>query len=191
MSLRIRYRKALPGSDADVIACIRARDVRGFELFYNRLHPRLSAFLLNLIRSPHMADEVLNDTMLVVWERIDDFRGDSRLTTWVFAIAYRQAMAAVRRRDEPVPDPDIEVASALPGPDEQVGRERVERGVREAMQRLSPDHRAVIDLAYFHELTCREIAQIVGCRSETVKTRMFHARRHLRSLVAGALADWL
>ena len=60
-----------------------------------------------------------------------------------------------------------------------------------AMAELSPDHRAVIDLTYFHQLGYREIAELMGCPPDTVKTRMFHARRRLKTKLSGELADWL
>ncbi|TMH00747.1 MAG: RNA polymerase sigma factor, partial [Betaproteobacteria bacterium] len=56
---------------------------------------------------------------------------------------------------------------------------------------LSAEHRAVVDLTYFHGLGCREIADIVGCPVDTVKTRMFHARRKLKTLLTGTAEDWL
>ena len=59
------------------------------------------------------------------------------------------------------------------------------------MAELSPDHRAVVDLTYFHELGYREIAEILGCPVDTVKTRMFYARRHLRRCIEGELSDWV
>jgi RNA polymerase sigma-70 factor (ECF subfamily) len=59
------------------------------------------------------------------------------------------------------------------------------------MDQLSADHRAVLDLTYFHDVGYREIAEIMDCPVGTVKTRMYHARRHLKDMLAGRLADWL
>ena len=60
-----------------------------------------------------------------------------------------------------------------------------------AMAQLSADHRAVLDLTYFHDVGCREIADILDCPVGTVKTRMHQARRHLKTMLAGRLTDWL
>ena len=60
-----------------------------------------------------------------------------------------------------------------------------------AIGQLSPNHRAVVDLTYFHGAGYREIAEIMDCPVDTVKTRMFHARRHLKRMLAGEFADWL
>lgn len=171
---------------------VRASDLKAFEALYRAYHPRLARFVGNLIHRPQLVQEVLNDTMLVVWERPDSFRGDSKLSTWIFGIAYRKAMKAVRRHDEPVEDEDADARSGSGDcPEDEVGRHQSRAALQEAIAALSPDHRAVVDLTYFHEIGYREIAEIVGCPVDTVKTRMFHARRHLKRKLAGNLADWL
>ncbi len=82
-------------------------------------------------------------------------------------------------------------ASDEPGPDRPLDRSQLQQVLLSAMSELSADHRAVVDLTYFHDMGYREIAQIMDCPVDTVKTRMFHARRRLRGALAGELADWL
>jgi RNA polymerase sigma-70 factor (ECF subfamily) len=166
--------------------------LRAFEVLYRKYHPRLTRFLMNLVRRPQLVEEVLNDTLMVVWERPDSFRGASSPATWVFAIAYRKAMKALRRRDEPIEDADAENrASPDPDPEQQANDRRVQDALISVMNELSSDHRAVVDLTYFHEMGYREIADIMACPVDTVKTRIFHARRQLKRKLAGELADWL
>jgi RNA polymerase sigma factor (sigma-70 family) len=184
--------RARPDDEAQLIARVCARDLRAFESLYRRYHPRLSRFLTNLLRRPHLVEEVLNDTMMVVWNRPDSYNGASRLSTWIFAIGYRKALKALRRYDDPLEDLQAETrASAEPGPELQLGRRQSNEALLSAMGELSPDHRAVIDLTYFHEMGYREIAEIMECPVDTVKTRMFYARRHLKRVLAGALTDWV
>lgn len=179
-------------ADAMLAARLRARDRHAFERFYRASHPRLWRFLSNLLRRPHLVEEVLNDTMMVVWNRIDTFAGQSRLSTWTFGIAYRQAMNALRRLDEPVEDnPDTALADQADGPEQAVGRRHVGRALADAVATLSPAHRAVVELTYQQEFGYREIAEILDCPVDTVKTRMFHARRQLRRALTGDLAEWL
>ena len=178
--------------DLRLFARVRARDRDAFEALYRLYHPRLARFLLNLLHRPQLVEEVLNDTLFVVWERSDTFRGASKLSTWIFAIAYRKAMKALRRLDEPVEDRDADLRpSEEAAPDAPVNRQRAQAALLSALARLSADHRAVVDLTYFHEMGYREIAEIMDCPVDTVKTRMFHARRHLRRIMDGELADWL
>ena len=175
-----------------LLALIRDGDRQAFEELYRIYHPRLTRFLVNLVRRPQLVEEVLNDTLMVVWERGDSFNGASKLSTWIFAIAYRKAMKALRRQDEAVEDKNAERrTSPEPGPEEEFGQRKMHALLMQAMSELSPDHRAVVDLTYFHEIGYREIASILDCPVNTVKTRMFHARRHLKLKLAGDLADWI
>ena len=178
--------------DLRLLALVREGDRDAFEHLYRIYYPRLTRFLLNLVRRPQLVEEVLNDTLMVVWDRADSFNGTSKLSTWIFAIGYRKAMKALRKQDEPIEDSERNERRSLDAtPEEALGQERIHGLLIEAMTHLSADHRAVVDLTYFHELSYREIAEIVNCPVDTVKTRMFHARRHLRRHMAGALGDWI
>jgi RNA polymerase sigma-70 factor (ECF subfamily) len=178
--------------EAALFAGVCRNDRRAFEALYRAYHPRLTRFLINMTRRPPLVEEVLNDTMLVVWERPERFNGESRLSTWIFAIAYRKALAAMRRQDVPVEDPGAaNRPSEDRGADRRLEDDEVRAVIRGALDGLSADHRAVVDLTYFHEMGYREIAEIMACPVDTVKTRMFHARRHLKRMLGGRLADWL
>jgi RNA polymerase sigma-70 factor (ECF subfamily) len=145
-----------------------------------------------MLRRPQLVEEVLNDTMMVVWDRAASYNGASKVSTWVFAIAYRKALRALRRVDEPIEDRQAQSRVAPEAdPEEQLGRREVQQALLAAMAELSADHRAVVDLTYFHEMGYREIAEIMGCPVDTVKTRMFHARRRLKDLLSGSLTEWL
>lgn len=175
-----------------LLARIQGGDERAFEELYRHFHSRLARFLINLTRRPQVVEEVLNDTMIAVWEKPASFRGASKLSTWIFGIAYRKAMKALRRVDDPVEYRPVDSADEESvSSDEAIWRAQRERLLLEAMQQLSADHRAVVDLTYFHEMGYREIAEIMACPVDTVKTRMFHARRHLKRLMSGGSAEWL
>jgi RNA polymerase sigma-70 factor (ECF subfamily) len=178
--------------DSQLLERIIARDLQAFEQLYRHYQPRLSRFLINIVNRPQVVEEVLDDTMMAVWNTAANFRGASKVSTWIFAIAYRQAVKARSRWDEPLPDlQDNDQASHEAQPDELLQNSRSHDALVEAMEQLSSDHRAVVDLTYFHGLGYREIADIMGCPIDTVKTRMFHARRKLKRVIAGDAADWL
>ena len=178
--------------DLQLIARISEGDVAAFEDLYRAYHPAMTRFVANLVRRPTMIAEVVNDTMMVVWEKGGSFNGASKLSTWMFAIAYRKAMRALRRFDEAVEDHQADNRPALDlTPEEASTQSRAGRLLATAMASLSDDHRTVVNLTYFHEMDYREIASIMGCPVDTVKTRMFHARRHLRRLLGGEPADWV
>lgn len=178
--------------ELDLLARVRSGDRAAFEELYRLYHPRLTRFLWTLIRRPTLVEEVLDDTMMVIWTRPDSFHGASKLSTWLFAIAYRKAMRGLSKQDEAIEDRDAERrVSDDAGPDDSSSRARVREMLSAAIAELSPAHRAVVDLTYFHELGYREIAVILECPVDTVKTRMFHARRHLRQKLGGVLTDWI
>jgi RNA polymerase sigma-70 factor (ECF subfamily) len=178
--------------DLRLVERVRAGDILAFEELYRLYHKSMTRFVANLVRRPPLIEEVVNDTMMVVWEKAGSFNGASKLSTWMFAIAYRKAMRAARRQDEAVEDRQAERRPALNlTPEEEMTQTRAADLLAQAMESLSSDHRIVVNLTYFHEMEYREIATIMNCPVDTVKTRMFHARRHLRRLLGGQLADWV
>jgi len=184
--------RASRDTDLDLMSRILAKDVEAFEELYRSYRPRLTRFLFKLVHRPQIVEEVMNDTLMVVWDRAHTFNGASKLSTWIFGIAYRKAMKALRRQDEPIEDPWAEERVSLdPTPEEQFGRQRTQMLLLRAISELSAEHRAVVEFTYFHEMGYREIAEIMKCPVDTVKTRMFHARRHLKRRLSGELPDWL
>ena len=170
---------------------VSAKDVHAFEELYRIYQPRLSRFLINLVQRRQLVEEVLDDTMMAVWQTAGSFRGASKPSTWIFAIAYRKALKARARWPEPLAEPVADTrVSNDPSPDHALNHERLRKALLGSMAELSADHRAVVELAYFHALGYREIAEIMGCPVDTVKTRMFYARRRLKTLLAAAWEGW-
>jgi RNA polymerase sigma-70 factor (ECF subfamily) len=191
---RPRTNAARPSTseESGLLDRVSAKDLHAFEELYRIYQPRLTRFLVNLVQRPQLVEEVLDDTMMTVWQTAGSFRGASKPSTWIFAIAYRKALKARARWPEPVPEPVVDRrVSTDPAPDDSLKHQHLHDALVAAMAKLSADHRAVVDLTYFHALGYREIAEIMGCPVDTVKTRMFHARRRLRQALSGKLQDWL
>lgn len=178
--------------DGELLARVASGNLQAFERLYRVYQPRLTRFLTTLLKRPQLIEEVLDDTMMVVWQTAGSFRGSSKPSTWIFAIAYRKAHKAKARWPDPLEDPEFDTrVSDEPAPDEELHHQRLRGALMKAMDQLSPDHRAVVDLTYFHDMGYREIAEIVDCPVDTVKTRMFHARRRLKQAMTGSLVDWI
>ncbi len=170
--------------EAALLVRIAERDLAAFETLYRGYHPRLQRFLERVTRRPGIVEEVLNDTMYVVWRKAASYNFRSKASTWIFGIAFRRALKALKRIDEPVEErPDERADDEERGPEASVAARETQRGIARALRSLSPDHRAVIELTYFEGCSCQETATIMGCPVNTVKTRMFHARRRLRELL--------
>ena len=170
--------------EAALLHRIAGGDRHAFDTLYRGYFPRLTRFLERVIRRPHAVEEVLNDAMLVVWRKAGTFNGKSKVSTWIFSIAYRKALKAIKRFDDPVEWDNQTFESTMPGPEGQLMQRQRSALLLEQIGRMSPDHRAVIELTYYHGCAYQEIAQIMGCPVDTVKTRMFHARRRLRGFLS-------
>lgn len=163
-----------------LITLVAGGDTAAFESLYRRFHPRLFAFVFRTIRRPELVEEVVDDVLLAVWRGAAEFAGRSRVSTWIFGIAYRLALKALERETRRERWVDVDGAAEPELADARAQRRELAEALELGMRALSPEHRAVLELAVVAELGYREIAQIVGCPVNTVKTRMFHARRRLR-----------
>jgi RNA polymerase sigma-70 factor (ECF subfamily) len=176
---------ARSGEDGELLRRVCDGELRAFEALYRAYHPRLTRFIRTVTQRSQIAEEVLNDTMFAVWAKPQAYNGASKVSTWIFAIAYRKTLKALRKWDEPVADDSLEIRPSLePDPEQQVSDRQVGEELARAMGELSADHRSVISLACFDAFNYREIAEIMGCPVETVKTRMFYARRRLRKTLS-------
>ena len=164
---------------------VAAGDREAFDELFHRYRPRVSRFAARLTPRRDLIDEAVNDTMFVVWQKAGGFRGDSRLSSWILGIAYRTTLKKLRqssrRAEEELPGEEKLVEHDEP--ESLLSRRQSRDLIRQALDRLSPEHRAVVELTFFEGLSYREIAEIVGCPHNTVKTRMFHARRHLKRVL--------
>jgi RNA polymerase sigma-70 factor (ECF subfamily) len=159
-------------------------NVLPFEALFRRYGPRLVRFLGRTTRGRHVIDEIVNDTMLVVWRKAGTFNGCSRVSTWILGIASRRRLKSLERTDDRC-SPLAEDASTTPesGPEAQAAQRELFGRVRDALDALPAEQRRVVVLAHFEGRSCAQIAAIVGCPVNTVKTRMFHARRRLKALL--------
>ena len=177
--------------DARLLALVAGGDRQAFERLYHLYFPRLTRFLNRSTRSLQLIEEVVNDTMLVVWNKAPSWDASCKVSTWVFAIAWRKARKALVSRaslggfDEAV-DGALDLIEAGPDsqPDRQFARLRQHQAVDAAVNALPAEQRAVVQLTYFHDMAYADIADVMGCPENTVKTRMFHARRRLATLLA-------
>ena len=176
--------------DVALLQRVAQADHRAFEALYRGYYPRLHRFLERVTHRVQLVEEILNDTMLVVWQKASTFNGQSLVSTWIFAIAYRKALKALQRLDEPVCGIDEDVADDSE-PDAALMHAELRELLVDAIGRMSPAHRAVIELTYYQGCAYSEIAMIMNCPVDTVKTRMFHARRRLRHLIGERREDLL
>ena len=145
-------------------------------------HARLFKFVFRLTRSYATADELVNDVMLVVWDKAASFRGDSKVSTWIFGIAYKQTMRRVtRKRLQLTPLTDVEDS----GHDLDTTME-IEDWIKQGLHALPAAQQLTVILVFYLGLTYEETAKVTDCPVNTVKTRMFHARRKLKEYLSAS-----
>ena len=167
---------------------IAENDGDAFETLFDNYYPRLFRFLFRLTRSHGAAEELANDVLLTLWKDAARFRGASKVSTWIFGIAYRQALAHLRKRKFTLV-PFVEDHAVADEGGTQFERED---WVRRGVEALPHKQKLTVMLVYFLGLSCEETAKVCGVSVNTVKTRMFHARRKMKHhlVASGVPQDW-
>jgi len=169
--------------ERELLRRISAGDRNAFRDLYLRYHRRLARFLTRFLHRYEDAEEVINDTLWIVWQRAGAFRNASQVSTWIMGIAYRRALNMLRRatthdRAMRLEFADSE-AAASDGAQELEERQLLDSGLAQ----LPLEQRLVLEFTYYLDHSCEEIAEIMNCPVNTVKTRMFNARRKLRVIL--------
>jgi len=171
--------------DLDLLQRVATKDKLAFESLYARYFPQLTRYLIKLMRRPELVEEVVNDTLYVVWEKAAAFQGRSKVSTWITGIAYLKGIKALDRL-RTMPEQQAEVLSEAEDIEETrnlISRLGLDDWLSNGLDRISEDQRSVVELTYFSGFSYQEIAEIMDCPVNTVKTRMFHARRRLAKLL--------
>ena len=182
---------ARPGNERERewIVKISCGDRDAFRELYLHYHRRLAKFLTRITHRYEDAEEIINDTLWTVWQRAGDFRNASQVSTWIMGIAYRRALNTIRR----AATHDRVMAREIVDAEPETGDlgEAIERRVLldRALAQLPIEQRLVLEFTYYMDHSCEEVAEIMECPVNTVKTRMFNARRKLRVILAESLSD--
>ena len=172
-------------TDEMLIQRIADGDRLAMQVLFARHRTPVYRWLLRLVSHEALAEDLLSVVFLDVWRQAGRFEARSSVSTWLMSIARFKALSARRRRAEAPLDETIEstVADQADDPEAALQKKNREELLRAALTRLSPDHRAVIDLVYYHSKSVDEVAQTLDVPAATVKTRMFYARKKLATLV--------
>src|SRR6266516_35823 len=172
-------------SDEVLIGRIANGDRLAMQVLYVRHHVRVFRFVVCLVRDETKAEDLISEVFLDVWRQAGRFEGRSAVSTWMLAIARFKALSALRRRPEEELDERTAEAIEDTSDDPQTALEKKDKSaiIRKCLTGLSAEHREVIDLVYYHEMSVEEVAEIVGIPENTVKTRMFYARKRLAELL--------
>jgi RNA polymerase sigma-70 factor (ECF subfamily) len=172
-------------SDITLVNRIAAGDKLAMHALFVRHRTGIYRWLLRFVNSETLAEDLLSDVFLDVWRQADRFEGRSSVSTWLMAIARFKALSAWQRRTEDELTEEIEATLLDTANDPEAVLQEKNRNelLREALTRLSREHREIIDLVYYHDKSTSECAEILNIPAATVRTRMFYARKNLAELL--------
>jgi RNA polymerase sigma-70 factor (ECF subfamily) len=176
--------------ERELIFRVAGGDRDAFRDLYVHYHRRLARFLTRLTRRQEDAEEIINDTLWIVWQRAAEFRDASQVSTWIMGIAYRRALNVIRRaatHERVMARESLEAEAVVSDPGQSAENRQL---LNYALAQLPLEQRLVLELTYYLDHSCEEVAEIMECPVNTVKTRMFNARRKLRAMLAEHGADW-
>jgi RNA polymerase sigma-70 factor, ECF subfamily len=200
MSTRLKQPVPTAAAAAPVVATPAALDValvreiaRGNRLamrtLFVRHELRVFRFALRIVGDRSVAEDVITEVFFDVWKKAGRFEGRSTVSTWLLGITRHKALTAATkpRRSEPL-DGATALSVVDPSDDPESAMHRKERSalLRQCLRALSPEHGQIIDLVYYQGKSTKEIAGILGIPDNTVKTRMFYARKRLAMLLKTA-----
>lgn len=177
--------------DRDLIRRIAKKDQSAIDVLFARYQLRLCRFLKRMVRNEAIAAELTNEVFMKVWRHAGTFSSRSAVSTWIFRIAHNEAISFLRKRSDEALDDEAALEVADPDDTPEVTAQKTDKAaqIRQCLVALSDEHREVIELVYYQEMSVAEVSEAVGIPANTVKTRMFHARKYLSELLQDAGID--
>ena len=180
--------------DEALVDRIAQGDRLAMQTLFARHHVRVYRFALRIVSREALAEDLISEVFFDVWRQAGRFEKRSSVSTWLLSIARHKAYSALRRRSEDELDEATAAAIEDPSDSPEVIVQKKDKAdvLRACLAALSPDHREIIDLVYYHEQSVEEVSRIVGIPESTVKTRMFYARKKLSEILkaAGVERGW-
>jgi RNA polymerase sigma-70 factor (ECF subfamily) len=172
-------------SDQTLVRLIAADNKDAMRVLFARHNVRLFRFLVRLVGHEATAEDLVNEVFIKVWRHAGRFDGRSQVTTWILGIARHKALSALRQRSIDTFDDAIEcIEDPADNPEITAHKNERTRILRDCLPQLSPAHREIFNLVYYHERSIKDVARITGAPQNTVKTRMFYARKRIAKLMA-------
>ncbi len=177
--------------DQHLLKRVAMRDEVALRSLYGRYQVRVFRFVMRLIRNEAIAEELTNEVFMEVWRNAGKFEGRASVSTWMLSIAHNRSVSTLRKKRDENWDEDSANEIADEDDDPEVTAQKTDKGqvLRDCLEKLSDEHREIIDLAYYHEKSIAEISEIVGIPEATVKTRMFYGRKKLSEILKHAGVD--
>jgi RNA polymerase sigma-70 factor (ECF subfamily) len=171
-------------SDESLITRVASGDRGAMQVLFARHHVRVFRFVLRMVRSEALAEDLISDVFMDVWQQAGRFEGRSSVSTWLIGIARFKALSALRKPQHRSLDEEVAEAVIDNADNPEVIQQKHDKSdiLRRCIGQLSREHREIIDLVYYHEMSVEEVAGVVAIPENTVKTRLFYARKRLAEI---------
>ena len=172
------------GDDLALIRRIAGHDEEALNILFNRHASKLLGYALRIVGTPALAEDILQESFLAIWQGANRFRGEGSVLAWMFGIVHHKAMRVFRTRptlalEENMQDP-VKLESQI---DDRLSKQARKRQLWEGLQTLSVKHRTVLELVFFQEMSMQEVAKICEIPLGTVKSRLKYAKDALRAAI--------
>src|SRR5882757_8555995 len=178
-------------SDEALVLSIATGDKQALQVLFGRHNVRVYRFVLRFLNDEAAAEDLVSEVFLDVWRQANRFEARSQVSTWLLAMARNKALSALRRRSTEELDEEVAEFIEDPADNPEVTMQKKQQSslLQDCLTQLSPAHREIVDLVYYHEKTIEEVAEIIGVPVNTVKTRMFYARKRIGELISAKELD--
>ena len=171
-----------------LLARVARKDQAAFRALYEALEKPLFRFIQQKLNDPFQASDILHDVFMEIWKKADRFEGRSTVKSWVFGIAYNKCMDAFRRAGRVVVTDEVpEMVDDSPDGEACVLAAQEGAHVHACLEELKPQHREAVELAFFEDMSYRDIGAVLDTPEGTIKTRVFHAKQLLLRCLADRL----
>jgi RNA polymerase sigma-70 factor (ECF subfamily) len=192
---------AVKNNDAGLVRQAQQGDRAAFQLLVEKYQKRVFSVALGMVKNREDALDISQESFLKAFRHLPDFKGISSFYTWLYRICINLCLDLIRRRkgvtvefdekialDESSSDAELLTSTPAKNPLAELSRKELAEQISKALDKLSPDHRAILLMREVEGLSYEEMAQVLGINKGTVMSRLFHARRNLRKLLIDYLA---
>lgn len=171
-------------SDEELLKYINRGNSFAFNCLYERYGQRLYAYALRLTENPALAEDILQESMLIVWRKAGTYRAEGSVLAWLLSIIRNKCMQLFRQKPtESIESSEVDIPDENSSLEKNIAQQDERDRVRAALRHLSPEHREVLELVFYQGLSQKEIAQVCRCPVGTVKSRLAYARQQLRGIL--------
>jgi RNA polymerase sigma-70 factor (ECF subfamily) len=170
--------------DQKLIEAIQNGDTKAYAQLVNRYKDLVFTLAIRMLKHKEEAEEVAQDTFIKVFKSLDKFKGDSKFSTWIYKVTYNTCLDRIKKNkkhhnDVPIDEFTFNKLDSIDNALDNMINEEKSVLIKNCINKLPEDSSALLTLFYFEELSLEEISKIINIEANTVKVKLFRARKKL------------